>query len=107
VRLSPADDRLIRVERPLDFDSEGQLVASVMSKKIAAGSSHIVIDMPVGPTAKVRSAQAAESLRQRLEAVGAALGVHVEVVNRPTPTSLLSAAAEPPTGVARTVAGLK
>ncbi|MDF5946667.1 hypothetical protein P4129_06515 [Pseudomonas aeruginosa] len=33
VRLSPADDILIRVERPLDLDSEGQLVASVLSKQ--------------------------------------------------------------------------
>ena len=53
VRLSPADDILIRVERPLDLDSEGQLVASVLSKKAAAGSTHVLIDLPVGPTAKV------------------------------------------------------
>lgn len=77
-RLSPADDVLIRVERPLDFDSDGQLVASVLSKKAAAGSTHVVIDMPVGPTAKVRSAQAAESLSGRLRAVGAALGLQFE-----------------------------
>lgn len=64
VRLSPADDVLIRVERPLDFDSEGQLVASVLSKKIAAGSSHVLIDIPVGPTAKVRSATAGRRLRR-------------------------------------------
>ena len=32
-----------------------QLIASVLSKKIAAGSTHVVIDIPVGPTAKVRS----------------------------------------------------
>lgn len=79
VRLSPADDLLIRVERPLDFDSEGQLVASVLSKKIAAGSTRILIDMPVGPTAKVRSADAAASLGVRLEAVATALGVHLRV----------------------------
>jgi len=79
VRLSPADDLLIRVERPLDFDSEGQLVASVLSKKIAAGSTHILIDVPVGPTAKVRSAQAASVLGERLEAVARALGVHARV----------------------------
>jgi thymidine phosphorylase len=78
VRMSPADDVLIRVARPLDFDSEGQLVASVLSKKIAAGSSHVLIDVPVGPTAKVRSYEAAQALRARLEAVGAALGVHIE-----------------------------
>ena len=39
VNLSPADDLLIRIERPLDIDSDSQLVASVLSKKIAAGSS--------------------------------------------------------------------
>src|SRR5204863_2338644 len=62
VRLSPADDILIRIERALDVDSEGQLIASVLSKKIAAGSSHLVLDMPVGPTAKVRSAESAQVL---------------------------------------------
>jgi thymidine phosphorylase len=79
VRLSPADDVLIRVERPLDFDSEGQLVASVLSKKAAAGSTHVVIDMPVGPTAKVRSAQSADSLSGRLRAAAAALGLELRI----------------------------
>lgn len=77
VRLSPADDMLIRVERPLDLDSEGQLVASVLSKKIAAGSTHVLIDLPVGPTAKVRSTDAARALGERLVEVGRALGLHV------------------------------
>ena len=79
VRLSPADDVLIRVERPLDLDSEGQLVASVISKKAAAGSTHVVIDMPVGPTAKVRTPGAAQSLARRLQAAGAALGLAVRI----------------------------
>lgn len=52
VGLSPADDTLIRVDRVLDLDSEGQLVASVLSKKVAAGSTHVVLDIPVGPTAR-------------------------------------------------------
>jgi thymidine phosphorylase len=77
VRISPADDVLIRVESPLDFDSEGQLVASVLSKKLAAGSTHVLIDVPVGPTAKLRSVDAAAALAARLETVGAALGLHV------------------------------
>lgn len=77
VRLSPADDILIRVERPLDLDSEGQLVASVLSKKAAAGSTHVLIDLPVGPTAKVRSAEAAQTLGRRLVEVGRAIGLQV------------------------------
>lgn len=80
VRLSPADDVLIRVERPLDFDSDGQLVASVLSKKVSAGSSHVLIDMPVGTTAKVRSVAAAKSLSDRLTATGEAMGLRVAVL---------------------------
>lgn len=79
VRLSPADDAMIQVERPLDFDSEGQLVASVLSKKAAAGSTHVVIDMPVGATAKVRSAVAAQRLSERLVAVAASLGLQLRI----------------------------
>jgi len=78
VRLSPADDILIRVERPLDLDSEGQLVASVLSKKAAAGSTHVLIDVPVGPTAKVRSPEAAASLVARLVSAGEAIGLRIE-----------------------------
>ncbi|GAB6196023.1 thymidine phosphorylase family protein [Lysobacter xanthus] len=79
VRLSPADDVLIRVERPLDIDSDGQLVASVLSKKSAAGATHVLIDMPVGATAKVRSDAAARSLSARLSATADALGLHLAV----------------------------
>lgn len=80
VRLSPADDILIGVERPLDFDSEGQLVASVLSKKIAAGSTHVVLDLPVGPTAKLRNTEAAARLAGRLKEVAANFDLTVEIV---------------------------
>jgi thymidine phosphorylase len=80
VNLSPADDILIRVERALDLDSEGQMIASVLSKKIAAGSSHVVIDMPMGPTAKVRSIDVAETLSAGLAQVGERFGLHTRVV---------------------------
>jgi thymidine phosphorylase len=77
VRLSPADDAFVRIERELDIDAEGQLIASVLSKKVAAGSTHVVIDIPVGPTAKVRTEAAARGLAARLSRVGAALGLNV------------------------------
>jgi thymidine phosphorylase len=80
VRLSPADGILIGVERPLDFDSEGQLVASVLSKKIAAGSTHVVLDLPIGPTAKLRDDEAATRLAGRLKEVAEAFNLAVEIV---------------------------
>src|SRR6266568_2573944 len=80
VKLSPADDILIRVERALDLDTEGQLIASVLSKKIAAGSTHIVIDLPVGPTAKVRSAENAKNLSRDLVNIAETFGLRIKAV---------------------------
>lgn len=78
--LSPADDILISVERPLGIDSPGQMVASILSKKIAAGSTHLVLDIPIGPTAKVRSMPAAQRLRKLFEYVAAALNLNLDVM---------------------------
>ncbi|HEX6551114.1 MAG TPA: thymidine phosphorylase family protein [Gammaproteobacteria bacterium] len=80
VHLSPADDILIRVERALDIDSEGQMVASVLSKKAAAGSTHVVIDIPVGPTAKVRTRHDATHLSEIMHLTGRAVGMDVRSV---------------------------
>jgi thymidine phosphorylase len=80
VRLSPADDIFIRVERALDLDAEGQLIASVLSKKIAAGATHLVLDVPVGATAKVRGREAAENLAQGLLNVAEDFGLKAQVV---------------------------
>jgi len=79
VNLSPVDDVLIRVERALNIDGDGQLVASVLSKKVAAGSSHLVLDIPVGPTAKVRDVAHAKRLSQRLSSVSAVVGLNVRI----------------------------
>lgn len=80
IKLSPADDILIRVERALDVDGEGQMIASVLSKKIAAGSTHVVIDVPIGKTAKVRTEEDAEKLKYYFNVVGKAMGIKVNVL---------------------------
>jgi thymidine phosphorylase len=80
VRLSPVDDMLIRVARVMDLDAEGQLIASVMSKKIAAGATHLVLDLPVGETAKVRSRSDADHLGEKLAMVASAFGVKTRVM---------------------------
>jgi thymidine phosphorylase len=80
VKLSPADDILISVEKSLDVDSEGQMIASVLSKKVAAGATHVVIDIPVGETAKVRSQEQALKLQYYFKAVAEALGLRIEVI---------------------------
>lgn len=80
VNLSPADDILISVERPLSLDTREQMVASIMSKKLAAGSTHLLLDLPVGPTAKLANGADAMRLRKLFEFVGDHFGIAVEVI---------------------------
>lgn len=80
IGLSPADDILIRVERVLNLDFDGQLIASVLSKKVAAGSTQVVIDIPIGPTAKIRNIEAALIAKNQFESIGKKLGIEVLVV---------------------------
>ncbi len=80
VNLSPADDVMISVERPLGVDTPEQMVASIMSKKVSAGSNHLVVDMPVGASAKIRDAAAALRLRKLFEFVAARMGLAIEIV---------------------------
>jgi thymidine phosphorylase len=79
-KLAPVDDMLISVERPLGIDSQGQMVASILSKKLAAGSTHLIVDIPVGPTAKVRQMSQALALRKLFEFVGDRLNIRLEVM---------------------------
>lgn len=80
LELSPADDILIRVERALTLDTEGQMIASVLSKKVAAGSTHVLVDIPIGNTAKVRTLEKAEFFKSLFMRVGKRLGLVVEVI---------------------------
>ena len=80
VNLSPADDILISVERPLNLDAPGQLVASILSKKLAAGVTRLVLDIPVGPSAKVRAEASALQLRKLFQYVAGQIGLTLEVM---------------------------
>ena len=79
VRLAPADDIIIGVERMLGVDPRCQLLASVMSKKLAGGADRILIDIPTGPGAKVEVMDQARSLAHDFMELGRRLDVQVEV----------------------------
>ncbi|MBI3623139.1 thymidine phosphorylase [Candidatus Pacearchaeota archaeon] len=50
--IAPADSKILQVEKILKVDPGAQLLASIMSKKLAAGSTHVIIDIPFGEGAK-------------------------------------------------------
>jgi thymidine phosphorylase len=56
------------------------MIASILSKKKTAGATHALIDIPVGPSAKVRSRAKGEALAERFRDVAHAIGLAVEVV---------------------------
>lgn len=78
--LAPADDKIIKVEKPLSIDAEGQMLASILAKKISVGSNHIVIDMPMGPGTKLPTHEKAEHLTESFINLGKKLGVKVECI---------------------------
>ena len=75
----PVDDVMNSITRPLALDSRHWSVAAILSKKLAAGSSHVLIDLPFGPGTKIASETDGKDLAQLFETVGAALGMTVEV----------------------------
>jgi thymidine phosphorylase len=56
------------------------MVASILSKKVAAGSTHLVLDIPLGPTAKVRSMPAAQRLKKLFEFVAERMHLTLDAV---------------------------
>lgn len=77
--IAPADDIMIHVERPLLLESYDKIVVSIMAKKIAFGSNHVIIDMPYGTTVKVHRKEDAETLKRKFFSVAERFGMHIAV----------------------------
>jgi putative thymidine phosphorylase len=69
IELVPADSKIIRIEKMLKIDPKSQLLASIMSKKLAVGSKYILIDIPYGKNAKVDKKHALD-LKKSFEKIG-------------------------------------
>ncbi|MFA5136399.1 MAG: thymidine phosphorylase [Patescibacteria group bacterium] len=75
--LAPADDIIIRVEEPLSFESFDKIIVSIMAKHVAAGSTHIIIDLPVGKTMKVRHEKDAQAVLKKFQTLGKRFGIKI------------------------------
>ncbi len=78
LELAPVDDKFIHIEHALSIDPEGQVLASVMSKKKAVGSKYVLIDIPLGDGAKVERMKTGEELAGKFKKLGKRLGMVVE-----------------------------
>jgi thymidine phosphorylase len=80
LELAPADDVLITVERPMQIDTEAQMVASILAKKKTAGATHALIDIPLGPSTKIRTRHEAENLSALFCRVAEIIDLDVDVI---------------------------
>lgn len=80
VNLAPADDKIIQVEHPLSIDAEGQMLASIMAKKASVGSTHLLIEIPIGKGTKVKDVKKAKDLARHFHKLGKMLKIQVKTI---------------------------
>ncbi len=78
MNLAPVDDMVIKIEHPLGINPRAQMLASIMSKKVAMGSTHLLVDIPTGAGTKVPTLEAAKAYAKDLMNLGERIGMHVE-----------------------------
>lgn len=74
--LAPADDLLIQVEYPLSIDP--LLLPSIISKKKAISADCVVVDIPTGRGAKIKTIGEAHALAQEFIELGKRLDMNVQ-----------------------------
>ena len=80
LELASADDKIIKIERPLSLDPEGFLLASILAKKAAVKATHVLIDIPIGKGTKIESIKKAKRLERKFEQLGKLLGMNTRVI---------------------------
>jgi len=78
--IAPADDIIIKVEESLRFESYDKILVSIMAKKVAFGSTHVVIDLPYGKYVKVHRLSDAKVLKRKFEKLAERFNIKIEVL---------------------------
>jgi putative thymidine phosphorylase len=80
LNLAPADDKILRVAYPIALEPLNKAIVSIMAKKVACGVTHLIIDMPVGPTTKVANMKIAHGLETKFKLVAHKFGIKIKVI---------------------------
>ncbi len=78
MNIAPVDDLVIKVEHPLGINPRAQMLASIMSKKVAISCNYLLIDIPTGAGTKVPTIEVARGYARDLMDLGDRLGMHIE-----------------------------
>lgn len=78
--INEANKIISGVERHLGLTQQQHLAASILAIKLAAGVTHLVMDIPVGPTSRIKSTNEAMRLRKLIEYIGDMLSIEIDAV---------------------------
>lgn len=74
---APVGRRIIKCQRPMGIDPLPVMMASIMSKKIAVGTTHLLIDIPLGDGTKTPTHQSAHDFAETITKLGDRLGIRI------------------------------
>lgn len=80
LNIAPADDKIIRIEKPLSLDPTAMLLSSILAKKYAIGATDVLIDIPYGRYGKVTSPARYKELSSKFIKLGKRLRMNVQVI---------------------------
>lgn len=77
--IAPADDIIIEVEEPLSFESYDKIIVSIIAKKVAISTNHLVLDIPVGGTMKIKRFEDANRVAEKFKKLCRRFDIKVEI----------------------------
>ncbi len=78
MNIAPVDDMVIKIEHPLGINPRAQMLASIMSKKLAISANYLLVDIPMGSGTKVPTIEEARAYSRDLMDLGERLDMHIE-----------------------------
>jgi AMP phosphorylase len=78
MNIAPVDDMVIDIEYPLGINPRAQMLASILSKKLAISATHLLVDIPMGAGTKVKTLEEAREYARDLMELGTLLGMRTE-----------------------------
>ena len=75
--ICPVDYKIIKVERYLHLNPESQMIASILSKKVAMGINKLILDVPVEGT-KIATMEEGQRIARKLVDIGKKLDLEIQ-----------------------------
>ncbi len=78
--LVSACKMLSSIERTLGISQQHNIVSEILAIKLASGVTNLVLDIPVGPTSRIKSIENAVQIRKLVEYIGDMLSLKIDAV---------------------------